>query len=196
MRQATLSVALLALATAPAAESSWPPSGSNPQRIAAEVADHVAPQYRYAGEPVVKVIADTPHVVKAGRTFVVKRVALMKNDSTPRPLAIFDTTDQQDYILCGAGPHCTIPGKASLSRFRLVERVVLELARDTFTYSTTIQSIVVYAPPTPGKSKGGLFYLRRTQLPQPHDPETLTKHFYAYESTGLQGGGLGLLLFP
>ena len=126
------------------------------------------------------------------------------------------------YTMCGSGRACSIPGAASLVRGRLVRRLALELALDTFAYAPKADAVLVFAPPAPGKSKGFVVYLRRADLKQqlaqprartlpvdpppfPGDPDrreaatidrlTLPRVF-DWGSAALRGGGQAIVLEP
>lgn len=154
----TLGVAAIVLAVSvsmrPAAKpgpswSSWKPT-SNGGDPAEQIASHVAPEYlRAPGHQLVNVTGG-PQAI-AGQPVV---VALRTSGSQPAALP----EDGVFYQLCGDGPNCSIPGKASLQRGLLVRREALELALYTFRYiSGASQVIVTFPPPPPatGASKAG-----------------------------------------
>ena len=183
----------------------WAPGPGPPRQVAAEIAGHVASGYRSDGRQLVSVVAGTPHVLEGGRSFRVRLVALQKQTSAA-PRAIYDAAHQQDFRLCGGGPHCSIAfGKPTVARFRLVEREALELALDTFRFSPSIESVVVYLPAPPGRVAGPVFYLRRGDARDVGDARTLAPaaadkavlpHLYDYAASGLPEGGVALILSP
>lgn len=56
-------------------------------------------------------------------------------------------TDAIQYSLCGAGAGCTIPGKASQTRFALLKREGLELAIRTFQNDPSVDNVSVFLRP-------------------------------------------------
>ncbi len=150
----TLGVAAIALSVSlslrPAAKpgpswARWGPSGSGGDP-AEQIAAHVAPEYtRAPGHQLVNVTGG-PQAI-AGQPVV---VALRTSGSQPAALP----EDGVFYQLCGEGPNCSIPGKASLQRGLLVRREALELALYTFHYiGGASQVIVTFPPPPPASSK-------------------------------------------
>lgn len=150
----TLGVAAVALAVSlalrPAAKpgitwSSWRPS-SNGGDPAEQIASHVAPEYsRAPGHRLVDVTGG-PQAI-AGQPVV---VALRTSGSSPAALP----EDGVFYQLCGEGPSCSIPGKASLQRGLLVRREALELALYTFHYIEGASQVIVTFPPPPPATSG------------------------------------------
>ena len=72
-------------------------------------------------------------------------LALRSSGSEPAPLP----SNGVFYQLCGTGPSCSIPGKASIQRGLLVRREALELALYTFRYIEGASQVVVTFPPPP-----------------------------------------------
>ena len=67
--------------------------------------------------------------------------------------------------LCGLGTACSIDsGQATEERGRLVRREALEVALYTFKFVPTINSIVAFMPPPPGKPPTTLLYLQKDEL--------------------------------
>jgi hypothetical protein len=122
--------------------SSWKPSGDIDPAV--QIAQHVAPEYTgSAGRLLVNVTGGPQQI--AGQPVV---VALRSSGSEPVPLE----NNGVFYQLCGTGPNCSIPGKASNQRGLLVRREALELALYTLHYvSSTSQVIVTYPPRPPVK---------------------------------------------
>ena len=76
-----------------------------------------------------------------------------------------ETSTTWTYTLCGDGPRCSIPGRPSLTRGRLVAREALELALYTFKFEPGITSVVIFAPPASHRfGTDSAFYLQRSQL--------------------------------
>jgi hypothetical protein len=115
---------------------------------AQQIAERVGPQYKLPnGHELVSVIGG-PQAV-GGQPVV---VALRSSGSEPAPLP----SNGVFYQLCGTGPSCSIPGKASVQRGLLVRREALELALYTFHYiGEASQVIVTSPPPAPSSKKTG-----------------------------------------
>jgi hypothetical protein len=126
--------------------STWRPSGDVDPAV--QIAQHVAPEYtRSPGHLLVGVTGGPPQV--AGQPVV---VALRSSGAEPVALE----NNGVLYQLCGVGPNCSIPGKATNQRGLLVRREALELALYTFHYvSGTSQVIVTYPPHPPVKGSKG-----------------------------------------
>lgn len=140
---AALTIAVsLALAPAPKPGipwSSWKPSGDVDPAV--QIAEHVAPEYTSSPGHLLLGVTGGPQEI-GGQPVV---VALRSSGSNPVPLeekGVF-------YQLCGTGPNCSIPGKASTRRGLLVRREALELALYTFRYVGGVSQVVVTFPPTP-----------------------------------------------
>jgi hypothetical protein len=139
----------LALAPTPKAGppwSLWKPSGDVDPAV--QIAEHVAPQYALShGHPLVSV-SGGPQAI-GGQPVV---VALRSSGSSPAALPENGVL----YQLCGEGPNCSIPGKATNARGLLVRREALELALYTFRYvSGASQVLVTYPPRPPAKGAKG-----------------------------------------
>lgn len=123
--------------------SSWKPSGDTDPAV--QIAEHVAPQYTSSPGHLLVNVSGGPQEI-AGQP-----VALFVRSSGSKPVQL----EEQGvfYQLCGAGPNCSIPGKASIQRGLLVQREALELALYTFHYvSSASQVVVTFPPPPPTKT--------------------------------------------
>jgi hypothetical protein len=225
-RSAWIAIGLAAgvLAQAAAGARAWPPAPGTPQAVTSAIAAYVAPRYRLDanGGQLLKVTARRAEIRDGGRTTPVTTVAVRKKSFTDDGIAVHHVRDLRSYTLCGAGPHCALPGTPSLERGRLVRREALELALHTFRYVPTVDALVCFLPPSPGRSKGDVLYLRRADLagavaqpfektlpleqpPLPNDKDlaeaaaidrlTLTR-LYELEYDGLEGGGWVMILSP
>lgn len=124
--------------------SSWKPSGDTDPAV--QIAEHVAPQYTSSPGHLLVSVSGGPQEI-AGQP-----VALFVRSSGSKPVQL----EEQGvfYQLCGAGPNCSIPGKASVQRGLLVRREALELALYTFHYvSGASQVVVTFPPPPPSSAK-------------------------------------------
>jgi hypothetical protein len=143
--------------------SSWEPESGSTAAVSKRIAARVEGEYRLTagGGPLVAVVANEPEVRVGTRRFDVSYIAARARNGTARSAT---TANTWMYELCGRGPHCSIPGTASLLRGRLVRREALELALDTFEFVPSIGSVAVLLPPPPGLSTSTLLYLERTSL--------------------------------
>jgi hypothetical protein len=137
-----VSLALAPKAKPEAPWSSWKPSGDADP--ATQIAEHVAPQYTSSPGHLLVSVSGGPQEI-AGQP-----VALFVRDSGSKPVQL----EEQGvfYQMCGAGPNCSIPGKASLQRGLLVRREAVELALYTFHYIGGASQVVVTFPPPPPTS--------------------------------------------
>jgi len=203
--------------------AAWPPPRGPTERVARAVAAHAASRYfvsEYGGR-FVGVAAGKP-VVKTGDRTVPVQVVAAHDRKGSKTGVVYGAGGTVAYTMCGSGRACSIPGTASPVRGRLVRRLALELALDTFTYAPKADAVLVYAPPAPGKTKGFVVYLRRTDLKQelarprartlpvdpppfPGDPDgrevaaidrlTLPR-VYNWGPAALRGGGQAIVLDP
>lgn len=130
--------------------SSWHPAkdGGDP---AQQIAEHVAPSYKLPDGHQLVGVGGGPQAM-SGQPVV---IALRSSGSEPAALP----SNGVFYQMCGSGPSCSIPGKASHERALLVRREALELALYTFRYIGEASQVVVTFPPklsqTTSKAKGG-----------------------------------------
>jgi hypothetical protein len=118
--------------------SQWMPlsSGGDP---AVQIADHIAPLYKLSDGHQLVAVTGGPQAI-GGQPVV---LALRSSGSEPAALP----SNGVFYQLCGAGPSCSIPGKASVQRALLVRREALELALYTFRYIDQASQVLVTFPP-------------------------------------------------
>jgi hypothetical protein len=205
--------------------STWKPDAGSSQKVASEIADHVAHRYRLSenGGQLVAVIASKPQVTSGTQNIAIKAVAVRKAPQSNTGIAIFGADKTEDYTLCGLGSHCAIStGTATPTRGRLVRREALEVALYTFKFAPSVDSVAAFMPPAPGQSTSYILYLRKDDLQdQLHQPllktlpldtpplpaasdkvekSTIDKltlpHMFTYELTALQTGGAALILDP
>lgn len=120
--------------------SHWQPQ-PNDGDPAAQIAEHIAPLYKLADGHQLVDVTGGPQAIN-GQPVV---LALRSSGSEPAPLP----SNGVFYQLCGTGPSCSIPGKASVQRGLLVRREALELALYTFRYIEGASQVVVTFPPPP-----------------------------------------------
>ena len=164
--------------------SAWEPSGSV-ERRSAQIADHVADQYRLpSGKALVAITYAGPPTVTGpdGSSFRVPAIAVRPDTTAGRAEAddinTLDASNTVMYTLCGLGNACSIPeGKPTLERGQLLRREALELALYSFRYLDGIDSALVLLPPrADGQAATAVFLERgdvRAELRRPLD-QTLT----------------------
>jgi hypothetical protein len=204
--------------------AAWPPRSAKPQAVARAVAAHTAARY-FVSEYGGRFVAVKPgrlELTSGNRTVRVQVVAIRRTGGAKAGVVAHGTGRTVAYTMCGSARGCSIPGAATLVRGRLVRRIALELALDTFAYAPTADAVLVFAPPAPGKSKGFVVYLGRTDLkqqlaqprartlpvdppPYPADPDRLVAatidrltlpHVFDWGFAALKGGGQAMLLEP
>jgi len=159
--------AVLPSAAVPAlAKEQWPPVAGAPDEVATAIAAHVAPRYRASanGGRLVVVTAGRPAIRFGSRSVPLKLVTVRKRPDDDTGSAVYAGDRTQLYTLCGTARRCAIPGMPSAERGRLVRREALELALLTFTYSPTVDAVLVYLPRSPFSPATDVLYLRRSDL--------------------------------
>ena len=206
--------------------SAWKPAGgNNAAQVTAQIAQHVAHNYRLSenGGQLVAAVESAPVVTSGTQNIAIKLVAVRKAPQSDTGIAIFGADNMRNLTLCGLGAHCSIAtGEPTQERGRLVRREALEVALYTFKFVPSIDSIAAFMPPPPGQTATAILYLRKDDLkdqlkqplaktlplttpPLPTDPDltersTIDKltlgHMFTYELTALQTGGAALILDP
>ncbi len=156
--------------------SSYKPRGGDVFTKAQNMADHVAPAYKYNGQPIAVVQAQPllyQDAVVDGIAFT--RTPFRKIGS---PFKQFEPSGSTvAYVFCGTAPKCGLPSIGAEDTVPLLRRETLELALYTFKYSPSVQSIVGLLPPA-GNANYAI-YLRRknfaNELSKPLDA-TLPQH--------------------
>jgi hypothetical protein len=164
--------------------SAWEPTGSV-ERRSAQIADHVADQYRLpSGKALVAITYAGPPTVTGpdGSSFRVPAIAVRPDTTGGRAEAddinTLDAANTVMYTLCGLGNACSIPeGKPTPERGQLLRRQALELALYSLRYLDGIDSTLVLLPPrADGQAATAVFIERRdvrAELERPLD-QTLT----------------------
>jgi hypothetical protein len=125
---------------------------------AAQIASHVAPNYRDGGVQLVKV--DANDLSYKGVPLL---VALRTSAEEGGAIQIHGEKGVL-YQLCGLTPTCAIDhGKATVERGYLMRREALELALYSFRY-LDVKQVVVLIPPLPGKVQTVALYFRRDDV--------------------------------
>jgi hypothetical protein len=148
--------------------SFWHPD-SGGKTGASEIADHVSRQYRFT----------------SGRQLVSVEASPLQIEGVPLSVAVRETAAEGGairvfadggliYRLCGLGPYCSIiQGKPSRERHLLLRREALELALYSFRYLDSVNQVVVFMPPLPGKKPNQALFFRKGDVePEMHRPLT------------------------
>jgi hypothetical protein len=126
---------------------------------AAQIADHVAPEYMDGGQQLVKIDANDLSFQGIPLT-----VALQTAPDQGGRIQIHDGKGLL-YQLCGLIANCAIEqGKPSKERRLLLRRAGLELALYSFRYLKDVKQVVVLTPPSKGKVPTVALYFRRDQV--------------------------------
>jgi hypothetical protein len=156
--------------------SSYKPKGGDVFTKAQNMADHVAPAYKWNGEPIAVVQAQPllyQDAVVDGIAFT--RQPLRKIGS---PFKQFEPSGSTiAYVFCGSAPRCGLPSAGAQDTVPMLRRETLELALYTFKYSPSVQSIVGLLPPA-GNTNYAIYLRRRNfekELSKPLDA-TLPQH--------------------
>ncbi len=205
--------------------STWKPVPGTTQKVTAQIADHVAHNYRLSesGGQLVAVIPSKPEVTSGTTKISISAVAVRQAPQSNTGIQIYGTTKTEDYTFCGLGSHCSIAtGTPTQMRGRLVRREALEIALYTFKFAPAIDTITAFMTPPPGQTTSQILYLRKddlkAQLSQPlsktlalptpplpsaadtTEAATIDRltlpHMFTYSLTALQTGGAALILDP
>jgi len=137
--------------------SPWKPTTSGVAG-AAEIASHIAPNYKEKGTQLVKV--DANDLSYKGIPLL---VAVRKTADEGGAIQVHDEKGVL-YQLCGLGPNCAINiGKATPNRGFLMRREALELALYSFRY-LDVKQVVVLVPPVPGNAQTIALYFQRNDV--------------------------------
>ena len=150
--------------------SGWAPSSKDRGDAAQEIANHVAPTYRLAGNGA-QLVAVTGGDLQVADLPV--RLALA--DPANGNVSVLNGKGVL-YTMCGLGPKCSInSGKPSTERHLLLRREALELALYTFRYEKGTDYVVALLPPPKGDDPTQAMFFTRGDLgPQLHQPLTRT----------------------
>ncbi|HEX7299992.1 MAG TPA: hypothetical protein VF257_13415 [Solirubrobacteraceae bacterium] len=159
---ALVGIAVLVIApstrTPPPPWSPWQPRATGVAG-AAEIADHVAREYRDKGKQLVKIDANDLSFKGVPLT-----VALRTAPEQGGNIQIHDEKGVL-YQLCGLTSSCAIDhGKPSTERGLLLRREGLELALYSFRYLKDVKQVVVLIPPVKGKVQTIALYFRRDEV--------------------------------
>ena len=126
---------------------------------AAQIADHVAPEYMDGGQQLVKIDANDLSFQGIPLT-----VALQTAPEQGGRIQIHSEKGVL-YQLCGLSSTCAIDqGKPTKERGLLLRRAALELALYTFRYLEDVKQVVVLTPPVKGDLPTVALYFQRDQV--------------------------------
>ena len=127
--------------------SSYKPKGGDVFSKAQNMADHVAPAYKYNGEPIAVVQAQPLLYQDA----VVDGIAFTRQPfrKIGSPFKQFEPSGSTvAYVFCGSAPRCGLPSAGAQDTVPMLRRETLELALYTFKYTPSVESIVGLLPPS------------------------------------------------
>jgi hypothetical protein len=138
--------------------SPWKPSAKGAAG-AAQIAEHVAPEYKERGRQLVKIDANDLSFRGIPLT-----VALQTAPEKGGSIQIHDEKGVL-YQLCGLTMTCAIEqGKPSTKRGFLLRRAALELALYSFRYLDDVKQVVVLIPPEKGNLQTRALYFQRDEV--------------------------------
>ena len=138
--------------------SPWKPTAGGTAG-AAQIAEHVAPEYKESGQQLVKIDANDMSFQGIPLT-----VALQTAPEQGGRIQIHNEKGVL-YQLCGLTSTCAIDqGKPSEERFLLLRRAALELALYSFRYLKDVKQVVVLTPPAKGELPTVALYFQRNEV--------------------------------
>ena len=138
--------------------SPWKPTAGGVTG-AAQIAEHVAPEYTQSGQQLVKIDANDLSFQGIPLT-----VALQTGATEGGRIQIHSEKGVL-YQLCGLTSTCAIDqGKPSAERGLLMRRAAFELALYTFRYLKDVKQVVVLTPPVKGALPTHALYFQRSQV--------------------------------
>jgi hypothetical protein len=141
--------------------SSYKPKGGDVFTKAQNMADHVAPAYKYNGQPIAVVQAQPLLYQEAAVDGIgFTRQPFRKIGSSIKQFEPANATIA--YVMCGTADKCGLSQVGSQETVPLLRREALELALYTFKYSKDVDSVVSLLPPE-GQTNGAI-YLKRENL--------------------------------
>ena len=141
--------------------SSYKPTGSDVYDKAQNTADHIAPNYKYNGQPIAVVQAQ-PLIYQDAAVdgIAFTRQPLRKIGSTIKQFEPADSTIA--YVMCGDADKCGLSPVSTQETVPMLRREALELALYTFKYAPNVDSVVSLLPPE--GNTNGVIYLQRKNL--------------------------------
>lgn len=161
--------------------SSYKPTGSDVYDKAQNTADHVAPAYKYNGQPIAVVQAQPLLYQDAAVDGIgITRQPFRKVGSSIKQFEPASATIT--YVMCGTADKCGLSQVGSEETVPLLRREALELAMYTFKYSKDVDSVVALLPPE-GQTTGAIYLKRKNLADELSKPlgDTLPQHkFLSY----------------
>ena len=156
--------------------SSYKPKGGDIFVKAQNLSDHIAPNYKYNGQPIAVVQAQPLLYQDAavdGIAFT--RLPFRKIGSSFKQFEPAGSTIA--YVMCGTADKCGLSQIGSQETIPLLRREALELALYTFKYSEDVDSVVSLLPPE-GNTNGAIYLKRKTLADELSKPlaATLPQH--------------------
>ena len=141
--------------------SSYKPTGGDVYDKAQKTADHIAPNYKYNGQPIAVVQAQ-PLIYQDAAVdgIAFTRQPFRKIGSSIKQFESADSTIA--YVMCGGADKCGLSQVGSQETVPLLRREALELALYTFKYAPNVDSVVSLLPPE--GTTNGVIYLQRKNL--------------------------------
>jgi hypothetical protein len=128
----------------PAGWSDWRPKSGDNEGAAAEIAAHVAPEYRLSDKNQIAAVRSSPMELQGRKISIA-----LRNAGVGGNIELIDGKGVM-YTLNGLGPNGSIKGgKPSEERHLLLRREALELALYTFRYASGVDMVVTLLPPKP-----------------------------------------------
>ena len=128
----------------PSGWSDWRPNSGDDEGAAAEIAAHVAPEYRLSDKHQIVAVRSSPMELQGRKISVA-----LRNAGVSGNIELIDGKGVM-YTLNGLGPNGSIKtGKPSEERHLLLRREALELALYTFRYTRGVDMVVTLLPPKP-----------------------------------------------
>ena len=149
--------------------SSWQPATGSAQKVTSEIANHVGAQYvlSRAGDQLVAIIPGPPEVTQDTTVSKVSTIAIRNSATSNTFSRIISTSGNVQEQFCGLGQACSIgSGTPTALRERLLRREALEVALYTFKFVPSVNAVIAYMPPPPGRAPSTLLYLERSNLTQ------------------------------
>lgn len=156
--------------------SSYKPTGGDVYDKAQNTADHVAPAYKYNGQPIAVVQAQPLLYQDAAVDGIgITREPFRKIGSSIKQFEPANATIA--YVMCGTADKCGLSQVGSEETVPLLRREALELAMYTFKYSKDVDSVVALLPPE-GQTNGAIYLKRKNLVDELSKPlgETLPPH--------------------
>jgi hypothetical protein len=140
--------------------AAFKPSSDGLDTGTSEIAAYVGGRYRLPSGQQIVAVTGGPMEIQG----MPMRIAVRHSAADGGQIDVLDGRGVL-YRLCGLGPKCAIPsGKPTPERGLLLQREALELALYSFHDLKDVQNVVVFMPPTKGKSPDLALHFQRGQV--------------------------------